>query len=463
MTGSGERATHQQLPAPAEPDKLISRPDDLGANPAITFAQDQLDRSGFGNRLRELVVALRCPTVIAVDAAWGEGKTTFARMWMNHMRDQGMACEYLDCFRWSLVPEPLAAITETILEGAEKVDLPRSSIHNLRRAVNKLCAKILDIGVRHATQGAVKVASDARALKRIWSMMRFSQEVAEARNVHDQMESYQDLRRQTEVVKAVLEAIGEEVRRHTGGPLVVILDELDRCPPDYAIKILERIKHFLDVRDLVVVLFVHEKQMEEVVRGVYGSGLEAELFLQKFVDLRVCLPKKQTSGRVDHYAGYNSRLAERMVDLEEEKNKWLVKAATEVCRSFGMSLRGIERMWQLLCVYCGRLTPQQRPFPPLEALLAAVRVALPEEFDRIRDGTDRLGRVGELLRLSSSPTDEGEYFRMEALGFLARFLGDPEYEEESRHHSVEGRALGARFDGKAAVKELVERLERAAL
>ena len=52
-------------------------------------------------------------------------------------------------------------------------------------------------------------------------------------------------------------------------PLVVIIDELDRCRPNYSVEMLEKVKHFFSTKGVVFVLVMHKKQLEESIKGVY--------------------------------------------------------------------------------------------------------------------------------------------------------------------------------------------------
>ena len=69
-----------------------------------------------------------------------------------------------------------------------------------------------------------------------------------------------------------------------GGRLVVFIDELDRCRPDYAIGVLEKVRHIFDVAGVVVVLAVNREALEHAVGGLHGSKEAAERYMRRFVD-----------------------------------------------------------------------------------------------------------------------------------------------------------------------------------
>lgn len=74
-------------------------------------------------------------------------------------------------------------------------------------------------------------------------------------------------------------------------PLVFIVDELDRCRPNYAVSILEQIKHFFSVKNIVFVLSIDKEQLGHAVKGVYGSDcIESDEYLRRFIDIEYSIP-----------------------------------------------------------------------------------------------------------------------------------------------------------------------------
>ena len=53
------------------------RPADIDIPSDDPFKNDQLDRKHLSETLTDLVAKFESPCVIAIDAAWGAGKTTF--------------------------------------------------------------------------------------------------------------------------------------------------------------------------------------------------------------------------------------------------------------------------------------------------------------------------------------------------------------------------------------------------
>ena len=71
--------------------------------------------------------------------------------------------------------------------------------------------------------------------------------------------------------------------------VVVLVDELDRCRPDYALKVLERIKHFFNIPDYIFVFFSNKKEIEKSIEHIYGTA-NGGVYLEKFYNFQFRLP-----------------------------------------------------------------------------------------------------------------------------------------------------------------------------
>ncbi|MBS5186963.1 KAP family P-loop NTPase fold protein [Fusobacterium polymorphum] len=71
---------------------------------------------------------------------------------------------------------------------------------------------------------------------------------------------------------------------------VFIIDELDRCRPNYAIYLLEEIKHIFDIKNVIFIFLVNKKQLANIVSNMYmDCDLDNEYF-EKFYDVELNLP-----------------------------------------------------------------------------------------------------------------------------------------------------------------------------
>lgn len=73
-------------------------------------------------------------------------------------------------------------------------------------------------------------------------------------------------------------------------PLVIIVDELDRCRPTYAIKLLEEAKHFFDDTGTIFVYGMNRNALAATVKSIYGDDFPADHYLMRFVKRQISLP-----------------------------------------------------------------------------------------------------------------------------------------------------------------------------
>lgn len=67
-------------------------------------------------------------------------------------------------------------------------------------------------------------------------------------------------------------------------PQIIIIDELDRCKPDFAMKTLEIVKHFFDIKNCIFIIAVDKLQLQESAKTIYGQEMDSEKYFSKFFD-----------------------------------------------------------------------------------------------------------------------------------------------------------------------------------
>lgn len=251
-------------------------------------ADDPFDRLGTSKSLSNLVERIEDPLVIALNGGWGSGKTWFLKRWIaaHGLENDGRATTvYFDAFAHDFMDDPLIALTGVIGDR-----LPKKAEMKIWKRVKAAAAKLAKptgrIGLAVATGGVTELAGpliDAAA-------------EAASREIETAAEAFwarEDGRRAAmEQLRAALVDL-TMVKNGEGAdpiPLVVVVDELDRCRPDYALALLEVVKHFFSVPNVHFLLGVNLEALAHSVRARYGSGIDAERYLRRFVSLSVQLP-----------------------------------------------------------------------------------------------------------------------------------------------------------------------------
>ncbi|QEZ48997.1 KAP family P-loop NTPase fold protein [Cupriavidus oxalaticus] len=370
------------------------------------FAGDLLRRRELAGTLTAYLERLRSGAVLALDAPWGEGKTWFARHWAAQLRQEGYRVGVIDAFEQDYIDDPFLLIAAELTqlcaadEGAAKTF--RQKVASAATTVLPFLARVgvnalgrlagtsdLADGISEAAEAASDDAADAA---KAWVEKRLAGYAAE---------------------KASVQAFTKEVEAFTatasdandGRPVVVFIDELDRCRPAFAVRLIERIKHFFDVPNLVFVLVMNRDQLEKAIRGVYGTETDATAYLGKFLHLSLRLPKED-SLRV----GENNHIIKAFVDAALQRYGYLEDggefahclAACAVL--FNLSLRDIERACALYLLSGAR-------WQGLMAYLIALKIKRPEIFRRLRARDDRealIECIRELSPVGRRPEFDGD-------------------------------------------------------
>lgn len=88
------------------------------------------------------------------------------------------------------------------------------------------------------------------------------------------------------MIEGEIDKYVEEVLRERAETLVLFVDELDRCRPEYAIRLLTEIKHLSENNRIIIVYSVDLEQLANALEGFYGSSFSTRKYLDRFYDKR---------------------------------------------------------------------------------------------------------------------------------------------------------------------------------
>lgn len=249
------------------------------------FAEDILRRKKLSKTLSGLLERIEDPLVIALDGRWGTGKSYFLKRWVgaHKIQNDGKALTlYFDAFANDYLSDPLAALISALAARAPEKD--RKKLVELKRVAFKFIRPIARIALNMATLGAKEALDDLSD--------------AAADVVHGEGEALiAEYWRQQDGRHEAMQTFRDSLAQLVGGdddapkrPLVIVIDELDRCRPDYALEILEVMKHFFAVPFVHFVLGVNLNALENSLKARYGPQIDATAYLQKFISLTLALP-----------------------------------------------------------------------------------------------------------------------------------------------------------------------------
>ncbi|QIO06582.1 KAP family P-loop NTPase fold protein [Acinetobacter shaoyimingii] len=283
-------------------------------NIKTTWEGDLWDRRRLGEQLTQYVDRLQCGAVLALDARWGEGKTWFVRHWAKHLSDTDHNVIYLDAFANDYLEDPFLVISSEITSCLSKgCDVDQCHINTFKQKaaaayhalLPSLPKVLLTLGLNLISGGVLgTVAQEIHKVgeKAIESAIdEISDKIKES--IEEKIETHEADKNTLFAFKQELAKLAEQLDK----PLVFIIDELDRCRPDFAIRLIERIKHFFDIKNIVFVLVMNKPQLLQSVKSFYGYDSEMNGdYLEKFVDFTIHL--KTDSEGYDYEAIIKSQL-----------------------------------------------------------------------------------------------------------------------------------------------------------
>ena len=259
-----------------------------------TFLDDIIKRNQDVFRFVTALDALEDSCSIALDGNWGSGKTFFikqakmvldaANEYIDTTYDENIDIEKINDARKKYYGEGNSELQNQVCiyydawEHDNDDEPVFSLIYEIIKSVGckfkKSDASVIK-AVAHAGAGFLEHFTGVNAEK-----------VVEAFKGKDILECIKEKKDTENQVREFLGLLLAE----RGNRLVIFIDELDRCKPSYAVRLLERIKHYFSDDRITFVFSVNIKQLQHTIRKHYGEEFDASRYLDRFFDLRMTLP-----------------------------------------------------------------------------------------------------------------------------------------------------------------------------
>lgn len=244
--------------------------------------------------------------VLAVDAPYGVGKSYFLRRFAEHM-GQSHPVAFVDAWTDDLEDEPLVALAATLERAFEGLDDPDGSVKDQVANVVKKTGAVAKIALGGLFKRGISLAITTGATEAAQAVIEevsdsveeaIDDTVTEAVNdaakeitkvvtpsMRARIEKFNEGRKAIEAMKQSLRDLVAVLGRNSvyPPPIVIVIDELDRCRPTYAIKLLEEIKHLFDVKGIAFVLGMHREALGHSVAVAYGSNFDGSSYLRRFI------------------------------------------------------------------------------------------------------------------------------------------------------------------------------------
>lgn len=331
--------------------------------PDKPFEKCKLGRLKSAEILTNLIYSNNEGMVLALNDKWGAGKTTFVRMWQLYLKDKKFETIYFNAWENDFDDNPLIAILSEF----------KNEQKQMKTLFNKVLEKAAVIGKHTIPSIAENLIEQSTGINFIELIKQISEGRVEI--LQDEVDNYANRKKNIEDFRINLEMFVKEITSDM--PLVFIIDELDRCRPNYSVQLLEQIKHFFSVPNIIFVLSIDKTQLGNAIKGYYGSDkIDANEYLRRFIDLEYSFPRVD----IKEYCDYLYEVLKFKDYFEsEEKIKTYdsksFKKISQILFSNGdYSIRVQEKIFIHARVALRMFKPNQYVFPELFLFLVYLKI-----------------------------------------------------------------------------------------
>ncbi|HCU84864.1 KAP family P-loop NTPase fold protein [Methylophilus sp. UBA6697] len=310
-----------------------------------TFADDLLELEAFSKRLEKFIDTehrfVEGGLVLALSSKYGTGKTTFLNMWRSALiaaDDKKRIVVSLNAWESDYLGDPLysivSALAHTFSEAGKDADKVVEAAKDLGWFVTAIGSQVAEkfTGIKPVEAGELAEKKKQQRQEVV--------SISDAFSVFEKRKAAM-----TSLKKAIQDLIESSTPR-----VLFLVDELDRCRPDYAITYLETIKHIFDISGAVFILAADRKQLESSAKTAFGQDLDFNEYYRKFVHREVTLPPISASAYqkiVDQYVNrYLVIEGSRFCYMKLDQTR--VEEITDLIKKLQLTPRQIQEVFRTL-------------------------------------------------------------------------------------------------------------------
>lgn len=264
------------------------------------YLEDTIGRNDDLFYFVRILSGLKSGSAVALNAAWGSGKTFFvkqAKMLIDiHNPNSDIDIEFMN-------KEEIASIKKVYNKynfGTEKYEMPKMAtvyydawkyddtedplLSLLYCIMNRFGKSVpndkIDVIKKFAKQSVSILSNAARYITGI-----NVQEILETiKNYAEACDDTVKEQKTNESLEKRINSFLNDVVLEDEEKLIIFIDELDRCNPQYAVKLLERVKHYFNHPKVVFVISYNKAELQHSIKTLYGSEFSADKYLERFFD-----------------------------------------------------------------------------------------------------------------------------------------------------------------------------------
>ena len=258
------------------------------------YINNILERNTYIHSFISMLLSIEKGGVIAIDGEWGSGKTYFVHQvkWLldstnknidnevesvlsrtvpklDYIKEHKYKAFYYDAWKHDKSNNPFFTLLRSMILTFGGTDYFKEEMGFIKSLLK---------GASHIVKGVtpIDVESIFKGTKTLCGI-----------NDEEQFSELEFIEQMDVQVNSFLDYICEGQYEK----LVIFIDELDRCKPSFAVELLEIIKHYFNHDKVIFVLSTNLSEFQHCIKQYYGEGFNGWKYLDRFIDLRLTLPK----------------------------------------------------------------------------------------------------------------------------------------------------------------------------
>lgn len=328
------------------------------------FEKDKLNREKYADFLTEIVgnpekykrISDSNSLSVAIDSSWGTGKTTFINMWkekLESLKDDKNNEKFIvityNAWKNDFVENPFESLVYTIINhkvfnSVNEIENAEKAGKNLLKTATKLGKSLIKLHVSNKYGDSAGEFVEG-ALEH--NVEQFQNVVNFLNNKETKMDNffkdYKEYLDSIEEIKNELNKISKEKK------IIIIIDELDRCKPLFAIRLLESVKHIFDVSNISFVFALDMEQLSYSIKCIYGQNMDASGYLCRFFDYISKMPKPDTRNYIRKLIEEKPLIRKRISNfIESDEGEEPIEFSDifeDFARNMNLSLRDINTIY----------------------------------------------------------------------------------------------------------------------
>lgn len=354
------------------------------------FQNCKLNREIYASILTDIIKSYPEGFVLAINNEWGTGKTTFVKMWKQYLANKDYTTLYFNAWENDFDKNPLVALISElkVLKTSLNEDLFKSVIQKGSILAKNILPRLL--------KGILKNYIDADTV--LDAIENTTQGITEI--FEEEIKEYSNKKQSISEFRSELEEFVQ--KSNNGKPLVFIIDELDRCRPNYAVEVLEQIKHFFTVPGIIFVLSIDKVQLGYAIRGVYGNDrINSDEYLRRFIDLEYSIPAPSSDTfclyLYDYYHFDDFFLLDERREVRQFQNDkdLFLKMVTLLFQKTNATLRQQEKILGHTRVVLNSFNLNSYVFPHLLFFLIHIKIVRYDLYSKIENNAISLQELSD--------------------------------------------------------------------